>query len=82
MFSPSPPRSNKPYPEHWDRVAEIRVFRALATEWQKLITWRTDLGKRGYRLLRVVSEGDDMVAVFGRSRDRGRELTDTDLKSP
>jgi hypothetical protein len=57
------------------------VLRAPVNDWQKLITWRSDLGKRGFRLLRVVSEGGEMVAIFGRSRDRARELTDADLKA-
>jgi len=44
------------------------VFRTTAQEWQKLIGWRTDMRKRGWKLLRVSSEGSEMVAVFGRTK--------------
>ena len=74
-----PPRPTKLYPEYWDRVAEIRVLRAPPDDWQKLIAWRTDLAKHGFRLLRVTSEGQEMVAIFGRSRDRTRDLSDSDF---
>lgn len=77
-----PSRSSKPYPDHWDRVAEIRVLRTATSDWQKLISWRADLGKRGFRLLRVISERDEMVAIFGRSRDGARELDDAELNVP
>jgi hypothetical protein len=57
-------------------------MRAPTDDWQKLIAWRIDLHKRGFRLLRVTSAHNEMVAIFGRSRDRSRELTDADLKAP
>ena len=63
MTSPS-----KPYPAHWEQVADLRVFRTTAEEWEKLIGWRADMGKRGCKLLRVASEGAEMVAVFGRTK--------------
>jgi hypothetical protein len=58
----------KPYPAQWEQVADLRVFRTTAQEWQKLIGWRTDMRKRGWKLLRVSSEGSEMVAVFGRTK--------------
>jgi len=33
-----------------------------------LIAWRADMRKRGWKLLRVSSEGPEMVAVFGRTK--------------
>ena len=58
----------KPYPADWERVADLRVFRATPDEWEKLITWRTDMGKRGWKLLRVSHDGPELVAVFGRTK--------------
>ena len=63
MTSPS-----KPYPAQWEQVADLRVFRTTAQEWEKLIGWRADMRKRGWKLLRVASEGSEMVAVFGRTK--------------
>ena len=63
MTSPS-----KPYPAHWEQVADLRVFRTTAQQWEKLIGWRADMQKRGWKLLRVASEGTEMVAVFGRTK--------------
>jgi hypothetical protein len=60
--------SPKPYPVQWEQVADLRVFRTTAQEWEKLIGWRTDMRKRGWKLLRVSSEGSEMVAVFGRTK--------------
>ena len=59
---------SKPYPAHWERVADLRVFRTTTEEWQKLIAWRTDMGKRGWRLLRVSHEGPELLAIFGRTK--------------
>ncbi len=59
----------KPYPPHWETVAELRVFRTTSHEWEKLIGWRADMHKRGWKLLRVSSDGPEMVAVFGRTRE-------------
>jgi hypothetical protein len=58
----------KPYPAQWERVADLRVFRTSPEAWEKLIAWRTDMGKRGWRLLRVTNEGPELVAVFGRTK--------------
>jgi hypothetical protein len=67
----APPPSSpplKPYPPQWEDVAELRVFRTTAEDWEKLIAWRADMRKRGWKLLRVSSDGPEMVAVFGRTR--------------
>jgi hypothetical protein len=63
-----PMTGGKPYPEQWERVADLRVFRTSPDAWEKLIAWRTDMGKRGWRLLRVTHEGPELVAVFGRTK--------------
>ncbi len=60
--------TGKPYPAHWERVADLRVFRTTTAEWEKLISWRTDMGKRGWKLLRVSHDGPELVAVFGRTK--------------
>ena len=60
--------SSKPYPPQWEQVADLRVFRTTAQEWEKLIEWRADMRKRGWKLLRVSSEGTEMVAIFGRTK--------------
>jgi hypothetical protein len=49
-------------------VADLRVFRTTSEEWEKLIGWRADMGKRGWRLLRVSSDGPELIAVFGRTK--------------
>jgi hypothetical protein len=59
---------NRPYPESWDRVADVRVFRTSAKDWEKLITWRADMRKRGWKLLKVSSDDAELVAVFGRTK--------------
>lgn len=59
----------KPYPAHWEAVADLRVFRTTAEEWQKLLAWRADMRKRGWKLLRVSSDGPEMVAIFGRTKN-------------
>ncbi len=64
----------KPYPAQWERVADLRVFRTSPEAWEKLIAWRTDMGKRGWRLLRVTHEGPELIAVFGRTKADRRPL--------
>ena len=59
-----------PYPPHWENVADLRVFRTSAAEWQKLIGWRTDMRKRGWKLLKITSEGAEVVAIFGRTKTK------------
>ena len=58
----------KPYPAQWERVADLRVFRTTTEDWEKLISWRADMRKRGWRLLRVSHDGPELVAVFGRTK--------------
>ena len=62
--SPTP----EPYPPQWEAVADLRVFRTTSEEWEKLIGWRADMGKRGWKLLRVSSDGPELIAVFGRTK--------------
>jgi len=69
MAPPTPtPAPLKPYPPQWESVADLRVFRTTNEEWQKLIAWRADMRRRGWKLLRVSSDGPEMVAVFGRTK--------------
>jgi len=67
-----PPGVSKstPYPPHWENVADLRVFRTTAPEWEKLITWRNDMLKRGWKLLKVTSEETEVVAIFGRTKSK------------
>jgi len=67
-----PPGAAKPapYPPHWESVADLRVFRTTAEEWEKLIGWRTDMRKRGWKLLKVTSEATEVVAIFGRTKTK------------
>ena len=58
----------KPYPPQWEDVADLRVFRTTAEGWEKLIGWRNDMRKRGWKLLKVSSDGPEMVAIFGRTK--------------
>ncbi len=60
--------AERPYPDEWEDVAELRVFRTTPQRWQQLISWRSDMRRKGWKLLRVSSQGDDMVAIFGRTR--------------
>jgi hypothetical protein len=61
--------TSKPYPQHWESVADLRVFRTTNEEWEKLISWRADMRRRGWKLLRVTSEGPELVAIFGRTKN-------------
>jgi len=65
---PSGASKSTPYPPHWENVADLRVFRTTAPEWEKLITWRNDMLKRGWKLLKVTSEETEVVAIFGRTK--------------
>lgn len=60
--------SSKPYPTEWESVADLRVFRTPVAEWEKLVGWRQDMLRRGWRLLRVTHDGPELVAVFGRTK--------------
>lgn len=57
-----------PYPHAWDDVAEVRVFRTTQDNWSRLIGWRRDMRRRGWKLLRVQTDRREMVAIFGRTR--------------
>lgn len=59
---------DRPYPASWDDVADIRVFRAEVAEWERLITWRGDMKRKGWKLLRVNTKDTEITAVFGRTR--------------
>ena len=70
---PSSSSAPKPYPPQWESVADLRVFRTTSQEWEKLIAWRADMQKHGWKLLRVSSDGPEIVAIFGRTKaDRVR----------
>jgi hypothetical protein len=60
--------SNKPYPDAWEQVADLRVFRTSAEDWDRLATWRHDMTKRGWRLLKVTSDEVELIAVFGKAK--------------
>ena len=66
--SPTPDADRRPYPDSWESVAELRVFRATSQRWASLIDWRRDMRKKGWALLRVATERGDVVAVFGRTK--------------
>jgi hypothetical protein len=69
MPRPSAPQDrNKPYPESWEQVADLRVFRTDAEDWDRLATWRQDMRKHGWKLLRVTSDEVELVAVFGKTK--------------
>ncbi len=55
-------------PESWEQVAELRVFRATQQHWERLLGWRREMRKKGWKLLRVNSSSDELVATFGRTR--------------
>jgi hypothetical protein len=57
------------YPPDWDQVADIRVFHTTSNEWERLISWRGDMKRKGWRLLRVTTDNKDITAVFGRTRE-------------
>lgn len=59
---------DRPYPAKWENVAHLRVFRTTAGDWPKVVSWRADMVKRGWRLLRVNSTPDEIVAVFGKTK--------------
>ena len=68
--TPATPAPAAPYPPHWENVADLRVFRTSTEEWEKLIGWRTDMRKRGWKLLKVASEGPEIMAIFGRTKTK------------
>ena len=50
-------------PPHWEQVADLRIFRTTAEQWEKLIAWRADMNQRGWKPLRVSSEGAEGEAA-------------------
>jgi len=60
--------ADQPYPPFWEDVAELRVLRTAEHDWERLIGWRAELGKKGWRLLQVSAEAGEIVAVFGRTK--------------
>lgn len=68
MARTTTPQGKKPYPDNWEQVADLRVFRTSAEDWDRLATWRHDMIKRGWRLLRVTSDETELVAVFGKAK--------------
>lgn len=68
MPDPANAASSRAYPETWEAVAELRVFRTTAPKWASLIGWRGEMRRKGWKLLRVVTESGEIVAVFGRTR--------------
>ena len=44
----------------------MKVFRATSGDLEKVVGWRTDMLKRGWKLLRVSSDANEIVAVFGK----------------
>ena len=57
-----------PYPQEWEDTAEVRVFRTTQEQWSRLIGWRRDMRRLGWKLLRVQTQRREMIAVFGRTR--------------
>lgn len=68
-MSPTPRKPEKSaYPKAWEDVAQLHVFRTTPDEWSRLIGWRGEMRRKGWKLLRVSTEAGEMVAVFGRTR--------------
>ena len=68
MTPPEADTTTSPYPPDWERVAELRVFHTSPGGWAKLINWRAEMQRKGWRLLQVSSSATKMVAVFGRTK--------------
>jgi hypothetical protein len=65
---PSQGSQAKPYPPAWENVADLRVLRTAAGDWPKLISWRAEMSKHGWKLLQVNSDERELVAVFGKTK--------------
>lgn len=61
-------RTDQPYPATWENTAHLRIFRTSPGDWDKVASWRTDMLKRGWKLLRVSSNAEEIVAVFGKTK--------------
>ena len=68
MPDPAEAPGSQPYPDVWEDVAELRVFRTTAPKWASLIGWRAEMLRKGWKLLRVTTQRGEIVAVFGRTR--------------
>jgi hypothetical protein len=66
--SSTPSEPTRLYPESWEQVADLRVFRTDASDWDRLATWRQDMRKRGWKLLKVTSDDVELIAVFGKTK--------------
>lgn len=66
--SPTDPAGSV-YPETWEQVAELRVFRTTSERWQRLIGWRAEMRRKGWKLLQVSADHGEMLAVFGRTKE-------------
>src|SRR5437588_10949274 len=62
---------SKPYPAQWEQVADLRVFRTTAEEWESLIGWRANMRRRGWKRLRVASKGSELVAGVALTKGGG-----------
>jgi len=58
----------KPYPPAWENVADLRVLRTAAGDWPKLISWRAEMSRHGWKLLQVNSDEHELVAIFGKTK--------------
>ena len=68
MPDPAEAPGSQPYPDVWEDVAELRVFRTTAPKWASLIGWRAEMRRQGWKLLRGTTQRGEIVAVFGRTR--------------
>ena len=59
---------DRAYPEEWDAVAELRVFRTTAPKWTSLIAWRGEMRRKAWKLLKVATENGEVIGGFGRTR--------------
>ena len=57
-----------PYPDFWEEVAELRIFKTTPDRWQRLIGWRNEMKAKGWKLLQVKDIEGKLTAVFGRTR--------------
>jgi hypothetical protein len=53
------------------------VFRTTAEQWTKLMGWRSDMQRKGWRLLLVTSDSEGLMAVFGRTKEELLERKET-----
>ena len=68
MPAPRSRSKDQPYPPAWEDVAELRVLRTAERDWERLIGWRAELGRKRWRLLQVTAESGEIIAVFGRTK--------------